>query len=54
VIARARETGGVCGVRLYVDRVNHIAQTTYKSMGMTPAHYDMYEIDFVLGGPGQG
>lgn len=54
VIARAREAGGVCGVRLYVDRENHIAQTTYRSMGMTPAHYDMYEIDFVLGEPRGG
>ena len=29
----ARATEGVCGVRLYVDKDNHIAQTTYTSLG---------------------
>jgi GNAT superfamily N-acetyltransferase len=38
----------ICGIRLYVDRTNHIAQQTYNSLGMAHSHYDLYEIDFVL------
>ena len=38
----------VCGIRLYVDRNNQVAQKTYDSLGMTRSHYDMYEVDFVL------
>ncbi|MQF65416.1 GNAT family N-acetyltransferase [SAR202 cluster bacterium AC-409-J13_OGT_754m] len=36
------------GIRLYVDRDNHIAQQTYSNLGMTKSHYEMYEIDFLL------
>ncbi len=49
VLALARGDGGVCGVRLYVDRENARAQATYAALGMTPARYDLYEVDFVLG-----
>ena len=42
----ARRHGNVCGLRLYVDRDNHIAQRVYGSLGMAPSHYDMYEIEF--------
>ncbi len=38
----------ICGIRLYVERTNHIAQQTYNSLGMAHSHYDLYEIDFVL------
>ena len=38
----------VCGIRLYVDHQNHVAQQTYASLGMARARYHMYEIDFVL------
>ena len=38
----------ICGVRLYVERSNLIAQQTYRSLGMHHSHYDLYEIDFVL------
>ena len=38
----------ICGIRLYVDRANKIAQQTYKDLGMAKSHYDLYEIDFVL------
>ncbi|NLR92247.1 GNAT family N-acetyltransferase [Flammeovirga agarivorans] len=31
------------GLRLYVEKNNDRAQTTYKAMGMTKEHYDMYE-----------
>ena len=48
VLARARESSDICGVRLYVERSNHVAQQTYKSLGMDHSHYDLYEIDFVL------
>ena len=48
VLRQARESDEICGVRLYVERNNHIAQQTYKSLGMDHSHYDLYEIDFVL------
>jgi GNAT superfamily N-acetyltransferase len=34
----------VCGLRLYVEQHNHVAQATYKSLGMDETHYDMYEV----------
>ena len=48
VVTGARRDEGICGVRLYVDLDNHGAQRTYERLGMSRAHYDMYEIDFVL------
>lgn len=48
IMKQARESEDICGVRLYVERSNHIAQQTYKSLGMGHSHYDLYEIDFVL------
>ena len=48
VLQQARQSQDICGVRLYVERSNHIAQQTYKSLGMDHSHYDLYEIDFVL------
>ena len=35
----------ICSIRLYVERTNTVAQQTYKSLGMSHSHYDMYEID---------
>jgi ribosomal protein S18 acetylase RimI-like enzyme len=49
VFSEARKAGNVCGVRLYVDKENRNAQSTYRAMGMQAAHYDIYEVDFVLG-----
>ncbi|MCG3173274.1 MAG: hypothetical protein GMKNLPBB_01452 [Myxococcota bacterium] len=49
VLRLAREAGDVCGVRLYVDKQNLTGQRAYESLGMTQAHYHIYEIDFVLG-----
>ena len=37
----------VCGVRLYVERTNRVAQQTYVSLDMTKSHYDLYEVDFI-------
>ena len=45
-IADSRED--ICGIRLYVERSNTIAQQTYNDLGMAHSHYDLYEIDFVL------
>jgi GNAT superfamily N-acetyltransferase len=33
----------VIGLRLYVERQNHIAQQTYQRMGLTPAGYEVFE-----------
>lgn len=33
----------VCGVRLYVERENHVAQKTYAAMGMDETNYKMFE-----------
>jgi ribosomal protein S18 acetylase RimI-like enzyme len=51
LLAMAREDGGVCGIRLYVDRTNARAQATYAALGMDRAHYELYEVDFVFGPP---
>jgi ribosomal protein S18 acetylase RimI-like enzyme len=45
----ADKSGGVCGVRLYVESANQRAQQTYQRLGLRQAHYQMYEEDFVLG-----
>lgn len=49
LLAMAREDGGVCGIRLYVDADNARAQATYAAMGMQRAHYELFEVDFVFG-----
>lgn len=43
---RARATPEVIGLRLYVERDNHHAQRTYAALGMTPASYDIYALQF--------
>jgi ribosomal protein S18 acetylase RimI-like enzyme len=45
-LARADKT--VCGFRLYVEKQNERAARAYEQLGMKKAHYEMYEIDFVL------
>ena len=47
VYAAARSHSDVCGIRLYVDLDNQIAQNTYANLGMVRAHYHLFEIDFV-------
>ena len=42
----ARRQGNVCGLRLYVDKNNTIAQGVYAGLRMSPTNYDMYEIHF--------
>ncbi len=48
VAARAKSDGGVCGLRLYVERDNRNAQRTYERLGMAKASYEIYEVDFVI------
>ena len=45
VRVQAKLRGNVCGVRLYVDRQNQVAQRVYSRLGMFPSHYDMYEVE---------
>ena len=39
----ARERGGVCGLRLYVEAHNEAAQATYRRCGMSETVYRMFE-----------
>ena len=45
VLGMAGSRGDVCGIRLYVERTNAIAQRTYDNLGMRKSHYDLYETD---------
>ena len=45
---RAKSDGGVCGLRLYVEKENRNAQSTYERLGMAKTSYDVYEVDFVI------
>jgi ribosomal protein S18 acetylase RimI-like enzyme len=46
LLALAKSRPTVCGVRLYVDKDNHIAQAAYKRVGLAPSSYAVYENDF--------
>ena len=37
---------GSCGIKLYVDQNNLIAQKAYTNLGMTLSHYKLYEVYF--------
>jgi ribosomal protein S18 acetylase RimI-like enzyme len=39
----ARADPGICGFRLYVEKENTSAQRTYRSLGMAPTDYLIYE-----------
>ena len=45
---RAQSTPGVCGLRLYVEHGNNIAQSVYEAMDLRRAKYQIWEVDFVL------
>ena len=45
ILEMTRDRSDICTIRLYVERTNTVAQQTYKSLGMSHSHYDMYEID---------
>jgi GNAT superfamily N-acetyltransferase len=42
----AKETGGVRGLRLYVESHNQRAQAAYLRCGMSEAIYRMFEVDY--------
>jgi GNAT superfamily N-acetyltransferase len=46
VEALARQTPGICGLRLYVEKDNHRAQQTYEDLGMLKTHYLLFEREF--------
>ena len=48
LLAAAKGRPDVCGVRLYVEETNHIAQAAYRRVGLTPSSYAVYEKDFML------
>ena len=48
VVEQAQELGDVCGIRLYVERENEIAQSVYRRLGMAKTVYDIFEVDFVI------
>jgi GNAT superfamily N-acetyltransferase len=43
VAAAAKADPQVIGLRLYVERENHVAQATYRRMGMEPGGYVVFE-----------
>ena len=45
ILGMTKGRSDICSIRLYVERTNTVAQQTYKSLGMSHSHYDMYEID---------
>ena len=49
VFLKAKADPRVCGLRLYVERENHRAQTVYQRVGFCPSVYRVFEQDFVLG-----
>lgn len=46
VIKSAKESGKVCGIRLYVDKNNTKAQKVYSKLGMTESNYLFFEEDW--------
>ncbi len=42
----ARANSDVCGLRLYVDKANERARSTYASLGMSHTRYEIMELDF--------
>ena len=45
VLALARAEGGVCGIRLYVERDNADAIRTYEALGMGDSGYRLLEVE---------
>ncbi len=46
IIKMGKSEDHVCGIRLYVDKDNTIAQEVYKKMGMEASHYTLFEEDW--------
>ena len=47
-VEEAQRLTDVCGIRLYVEQENEIAQGVYRRLGMQKTVYDMFEVDFVI------
>ncbi len=45
----ARKRADVCGLRLYVDAHNNQAKGVYARLGLKATHYELWEMDFILG-----
>jgi GNAT superfamily N-acetyltransferase len=45
---KAETTPGVCGLRLYVEQGNLLAQSVYEAVNLRRAKYEIWEVDFVL------
>jgi GNAT superfamily N-acetyltransferase len=43
VQAMANQDSSICGIRLYVEKENQTAQQTYQALGMSDAHYLIFE-----------
>jgi ribosomal protein S18 acetylase RimI-like enzyme len=50
--ALAQQRESVCGLRLYVEIHNRVAQETYRRCGMQETAYRMFEVDKILARPG--
>ena len=48
VMASAKTSPNICGIRLYVEENNSVAQAVYRKVGLTPSSYAIFETDFVL------
>ena len=48
ILAAAHARTDVCGIRLYVEQENAVAQSVYKGMNLQPTKYAMWEVDFVM------
>ena len=46
VMELAKESSEVCGVRLYVEGENTLAQRTYRALGMNDTSYQVMEVEF--------
>lgn len=44
-VMRRAAAADVCAVRLYVERTNGSAKETYAALGMSPSHYDLFEVE---------
>ena len=49
ILVKSKANAQVCGIRLYVERENHRAQTVYQRVGLNQSVYTVFEQDFVLG-----
>jgi GNAT superfamily N-acetyltransferase len=49
ILRETRARGDVCGMRLYVESANTVAQTAYRRVGLATTTYRVCEQDFVFG-----